>query len=274
MAGLPRSGSTLLSSLINQHPDAYASPSTPLLDIMRNTNQFVGSHELWKAAPNEEAMHKIMQDLPRAFYVNQSDKKVIVDKNRAWMNNKMYMDFAGFEFPILTCVRDLDEIAASFIKLVRKNPFKGEGKMNFIDRDLIQQGETEINDFNRCKSFLSENGVVGRCYDSFKAAMEDSETKQHLHLIEYRDLCDNTQEVMDEVFGMFGLPLIKIQKDKIKNIGGEKDFEIYGLEGMHTVKPKIERTTEDPKDILPKEAYDACQGMEFWRNNEERKDNA
>ncbi len=34
LGGLPRSGSTLLGSLLNQHPDIYVSPTSPLGDVV------------------------------------------------------------------------------------------------------------------------------------------------------------------------------------------------------------------------------------------------
>ena len=34
MAGLPRSGSTLLSSILNQNPRFYSGPSSPVLGAM------------------------------------------------------------------------------------------------------------------------------------------------------------------------------------------------------------------------------------------------
>jgi len=34
LSGLPRSGSTLLGSLLNQHPEIYATPTSPLADLL------------------------------------------------------------------------------------------------------------------------------------------------------------------------------------------------------------------------------------------------
>ena len=34
LGGFPRSGSTLLGSLLNQHPDIYVSPTSPLGDVV------------------------------------------------------------------------------------------------------------------------------------------------------------------------------------------------------------------------------------------------
>jgi hypothetical protein len=39
LVGLPRSGSTLLASLLNQHPDVFASPTSPLMDLLCQTDR-------------------------------------------------------------------------------------------------------------------------------------------------------------------------------------------------------------------------------------------
>jgi hypothetical protein len=39
LGGLPRSGSTLLGSLLNQHSDIYVSPTSPLGDVVTDIEQ-------------------------------------------------------------------------------------------------------------------------------------------------------------------------------------------------------------------------------------------
>jgi sulfotransferase len=36
IAGLPRSGSTLLCNILNMNPNFYATPTSPLIDVIRN----------------------------------------------------------------------------------------------------------------------------------------------------------------------------------------------------------------------------------------------
>ena len=39
LAGLPRSGSTVLGSILSQHPEIAVTPTSPLLDLLCYTNQ-------------------------------------------------------------------------------------------------------------------------------------------------------------------------------------------------------------------------------------------
>ena len=46
MAGLPRAGSTLLSTLLNQNPRIYSGPSSPVLGAMYGIHEDFQSNEL------------------------------------------------------------------------------------------------------------------------------------------------------------------------------------------------------------------------------------
>lgn len=46
LGGLPRSGSTVLASLLSQNPELYVSPTSPLLGLM------YGAKHMWDAAPD------------------------------------------------------------------------------------------------------------------------------------------------------------------------------------------------------------------------------
>ena len=41
LAGLPRSGSTVLASILNQNPEVYVTPTSPMLDLLvKNQDNF------------------------------------------------------------------------------------------------------------------------------------------------------------------------------------------------------------------------------------------
>ena len=51
MGGLPRSGSTLLSSILNQNPRFYSGPSSPVLGAMVSTHDNFLQNELYHGYP-------------------------------------------------------------------------------------------------------------------------------------------------------------------------------------------------------------------------------
>ena len=51
MAGLPRSGSTLLKSIINQNPDVHTEPVSPILELTHYNNKYYADSEQYLKLP-------------------------------------------------------------------------------------------------------------------------------------------------------------------------------------------------------------------------------
>ena len=75
LASLPRSGSTLLTSLLNQRPDVYASPTSNLCDTMGAAVQVWEQNPMTKAsAAKQEDLIRILSGIMDARY--ETDKMV------------------------------------------------------------------------------------------------------------------------------------------------------------------------------------------------------
>ena len=86
MSGLPRSGSTLLTALLNQNPEIHASTNSPLLDTIHYTQEYLlHNSEQYKATPNPEGAHKVLSSIPDNYYFHTS-QNIIIDKSRGWVN--------------------------------------------------------------------------------------------------------------------------------------------------------------------------------------------
>ena len=133
MAGLPRSGSTLLSSILNQNPKFYSGPSSPVLSTMYAIENHLTNDELYHGYPKPEQASLIISNIIRQFYADV-DKEVIIDKNRAWTARVPYIErYIGQKAKIICPVRDIDEILTSMIMMIRRNPYKeGNPRINFF----------------------------------------------------------------------------------------------------------------------------------------------
>ena len=60
MAGLPRSGSTLLKSILEQNPNVYASPISPVMELMYWTEDYFKRSEQYQAYPKPNIAHNII----------------------------------------------------------------------------------------------------------------------------------------------------------------------------------------------------------------------
>jgi sulfotransferase len=267
MSGLPRSGSTLLSSILNQNPRVYSGPSSPVVSTMLMLENSFSNDELFLAFPKKSQAAKIISSVIENYY-SDVEKPVIIDKNRSWVNRLHYIPgYFGIEPKVLCPVRDTEEILTSFITMQRRNPYKGEGKINFIDEMLIKTN-TPLNDDNRCEFLASPNGILGQSYFGIQQALMEGKQKS-IHFIEYNDLLDNPDNTMKKIYEFLGEEYFAHDFSKIENIHKEKDAEVYGLVDMHDVRSTINRVSVNPKEVLSEEILKRCENTAFWRNLQE-----
>jgi sulfotransferase len=263
MAGLPRSGSTLLSSLLNQNPKFYSGPSSPVVSTMLGLENHFSNDELFLGYPKVEVAKNIIASILPQYY-SDIDKPVVFDKNRSWVNRMNYISGYFDIVPKVICpVRDISEILTSFIMMRRRNFNVDQNKVNFIDEMLIKSN-IPLTDDNRCEFLASPNGILGQSYNGLKQSI--MEGYDHcLHFVEYKDLVNNPQETLNKIYEFLDEETFEHTFDNLENPHRENDLQTYGLVDMHEVRPVVKSTASDPKEILSPETLAKCQNAEFWR---------
>lgn len=263
MAGLPRSGSTLLSAILNQNPRFHSGPSSPVVPLMLALENELAQDELFKAYPKMDQARQIIGSVMDNFY-SDVEQPVVFDKNRSWVNRPHYIrGYFDVEPKILCPVRNLDEILTSFITMCRRNPYTGKGRVNFIDEMLIRN-QQELTDENRCR-VIAGPGILGQSFDGIRSILAQGQDKM-LHFIEYQDLVNNPEKTMRAVYEYLGEEYYEHDFAKLENRHRENDSAIYGFADMHEVRDSLGSASARPSDILSPEIQALCQGQEFWRN--------
>lgn len=267
MAGLPRSGSSLLSAILNQNPRIYAGPNSPVVGIMIGLENILSNDEHFLANPKPEQVRELISNVIVHYY-SDIKKPVVIDKNRGWTDRINYISgYFGVDPKIIVPVRDMTEILASFIAMRQRNGFEVNGKVNFIDEILIKMG-VSLNDVERCKMLSGPNGIVGQSYNSLKKAIVEGREKQ-LHFVEYKNLIQNPKETIQKIYEFLGEELYEHDFINIKSSSKLNDSQVYGFSDMHEVRKKLSPREIDAKEVLPAEIYEACQNAEFWRSLED-----
>ena len=83
LGGLPRSGSTLLGSLLNQHSDIYVSPTSPLGDVVTDIEQSFNKVDQQFTFDRKAISYNVYEAVLANFY-NHIPKSTILDKHRFW----------------------------------------------------------------------------------------------------------------------------------------------------------------------------------------------
>jgi sulfotransferase len=263
MAGLPRSGSTMLSAILNQNPRFYSGPSSPVIPTMLAIENSLSNDELFLAYPKIDFGKNLIASVMDHYYADV-DKPIVFEKNRSWVNRMEYIKgYFGIEHPkVLYPVRDVSEILASFISMINRNPHIINDRINFIDQALVQQG-IPINDVTRCQA-IAGPGILGQSFDGLKKALAEG-YRANIHFIEYKDLVNNPRETMKKVYEFLGEPEYHHDFKNLKNLHREDDVKIYGFIDMHEVRPEVKSTALYPEDVLPASVLDSVRGAEFWR---------
>ena len=265
MAGLPRSGSTLLRSILNQNPELHSGPISPSVELLYYTDKYFQSSEMLLVSPNPQGCYDVLSNMMDHFYSNimeKENKSKIIEFNRAIPNNiERFRTYIKEDVKIVCPVRSIPEILASFISLIHRN----SDKVSFVDQYLIDN-KIKVNDDTRCDYLMSDYGIVGQALFAMSRPYLRGE-ENLLKIVEYDDLVERTDEVMREVYDFWGLEKYQHTYENLENKYPENDVFQYNLEGMHTVGRTIKKTCKKPEEVLSMSIIEKYSGMEYWRSD-------
>ena len=258
LSGLPRSGSTLITSLLNQNPQIHASTNSPVLDTIHYTEDYLlKNSEQYRAHPKSDCAHKVISSIPHNYYYNVSES-IIVDKSRGWVNQLEHINDYITKSPKIICpVRNIHDIIASFLQLIERSDDN-----NFID-DNLKSNNIEINNDNRSDYLMCSQGIIGLSYIALSEAYRKGWDK-HILIVEYEDLVNNSQVEMNRIYDFLDLPHYTHNFDNVETEFEEKDI-VYGLKDMHKVRTKVEKIYRNNEMYLSNDIINKYKQMEFWR---------
>ena len=225
------------------------------------------TNELYTGYPKPNQVKEIIGSIPHHFY-SDIEKPVVFDKNRAWTARVPYIEgYIGQQAKILVPVRRVDEILASVLTMIHRNPFQeGQDRINFVDEYLVKTN-TPINDYNRCMHLINPDGIVYESLNAVKLGL-DSNMRDKMHFVDYNDMVSNPDQVMEDIYDFLGEEYYEHMFDGLSNIHRENDINTYGLNDMHEVHSKLEKTSSSPESILPEEILNLYnenkESLEFW----------
>jgi sulfotransferase len=263
MSGLPRSGSTLLSSILNQNPRFYSGPSSPVVATMLALENSIANDELFLGYPKPQQAKEIIASVLPNFYSDRQEP-VIFDKNRSWTVRMEYIPgYFDIQPKVICPVRDTAEILTSFISMIRRNPYQVDGKINFIDEMLVKNN-VPLTDDNRCEFLASPMGILGQSVEGLRKAFIEGYDNS-IHLVEYKDLVNNPKETIEKIYEFLGEEPFEHTFDNVENVNRENDAKIYGFADMHEVRSEVKSIAASPEEILSEEILEKCKDTEFWR---------
>jgi len=258
ISGLPRSGSTLLSNIINQNPDFYSDIASPINFIVEKTIDIITNCEN-NMILDEEKRKNIIYGIFDGYY-RDNKKSIIFDSSRNWTKNTSLLKTIFPYTKIVCTVRDIVSILNSFEILFSKNPFHS-----------ITILENSDNVFSRCDDMMDKNnGIITLPWIFLKQGYYLN--PEMIHFVEYKKLCKYPKETMKKIYEFLEKPYYSHNFDNLEYSNEEFD-KACNLKYLHTIKKKVEYNP--PKNILPTEIIEkyARLNMEFWKDGYNKEKN-
>jgi hypothetical protein len=228
LAGLPRSGNTLLGSLINQNTEISLTANTILTDVIYQID-LLKDTEIYNNFLDEESLNNIIKNVFNNYYKDWK-AKYIIDRglwgtpyNLEWLKSIIKKpNFIILYRPVLECL-------TSFIKI-----------------------EKPINIETRCQELMKDDGMIGKSLWSIKNLIKE---KEDYLIINYSELVSNPLKQINKIYSYLNIDSFE---HKLKNFNS---FSVNGIKyndnvlnaPLHTIRTdKIKLNKYNIEDYLPK----------------------
>ncbi len=255
IAGLPRSGSTLLAAILRQNPRFHAGMTSPVGAMYMALEGAMSRRNEAAVFIEEDQRRNVLKGLFANYYNTIQKEKLVFDTNRAWCTKLPALTQIFPEAKIVCCVRDVSWIMDSIERLVRRNAFELSGMFGFEPGNTV---------FTRINRIASGDGMVGYALDALKEAFF-SEQASRLILVEYQALTRAPQATIDILYRLLGEAPFAHDFDNVDYAAEDFDFAL-GTRGLHTVRRKVEWV--ERQSVLPPELFHRFLHDMFWRNPE------
>lgn len=238
LAGLPRTGSTLLQNILAQNPDIHSEGNSALCQVMWDAKiscEHNAAQELIGAGKDATFKNALLKSIPNIYYPDIKCK-IILDKTRTWVNEAnicMARSYISKDVRSIVMVRPLDEIVASFARVAAENNFV------FSYEELLGQGcslDRAVHATHYAAK-LKDPSCLFVSYDELVSSTQDTMTRIYKHIGE-KQYAHNVHQVEQTVF---------------------EDDERNNMVGMHDIRPEIAKQVNEV--VLPDWVQEACDGM-------------
>jgi sulfotransferase len=261
LAGLPRSGNTLLSAILNQNQDIYSTPLSPVSGLMWAYKNSYDIESINRNKENKLRSEILLSSFMDNFY-KDVEKPIVIDREKMWgtpANLDLIKEYITPTPKIIFTVRDVLDIISSFVKM---------------DSDYLKANTINSNYFSNnyrspkdaiAEYLMAPNGDIDKALLSLSSAFYP-ENKGMFHIVEYNDLVSKPEETMSGIYKFLELPEYQHNFEKIEKVETDDD-EAAGLpKNLHDVRKNISKSTTI-SDILSDYIKHKYSKMEFWRKD-------
>jgi len=251
LAGLPRAGNTILTSILNQNPDVCCTPNSITLEIYKDVF-LLKNIDVFQNFPDHKSLDNVLDAVFDNYYKDWN-YKYIIDRGPAGTegNLKLVKKHLNPNIKIIFLVRPILEVLASWIEWASKT------SNNYLKRKGTPT--------QACHHLMHQEGQIMKELKCMHNLLKP-ENKHHVLFINYDDIVNKPQETINNIYKFLGIPKYKHRFKNFKQVevnGLRYDDTIYG-KGMHTIKTKsLTKTKRDITKVLPQEIIQTYGKIKF-----------
>lgn len=254
IAGLPRSGSTLITNILKQNPKIHGEAVSSLSSIFGSVNANWNIFETNQEYPNEKAKTGVLSSILQGYY-SHIDKPIVFDKDRGWIALLPVVEaILQRQIKIVVCVRNPAEILTSFERLRKENP------LFFTRADASLKEGSNI--ASRAYYYAGPDGALGLAHRNLKDAIVMGYLDRML-FVEYNRFCNSPKSQTKRIYDFFELPSFEHNFSQINQEENYNDLSV-GLPNLHKVKSEISKTTVNCVEYLGLDLYEQYNREIFW----------
>jgi sulfotransferase len=157
-------------------------------------------------------------------------KKVVVDKNRAWLHCVEFLLQIEPEAKLLVCLRELGQIYGSIEAQHQRTIL-----MDFIDH------LADFDRFGRADMLFAKDKAIGAPLISLHAVADLPTTVQErLYFISFEDLVNQPAACLSHIYNWLGLSPFEVNPEKLVPMRPRESDSHYRMKYLHTQSERIE----------------------------------
>lgn len=264
LAGLPRSGNTLLSAILNQNPEIYSSPLSPVSNILRYLDNY--SKDPMINLLTDQSQYRSTIEKYWNMYYEPIDKPFIFDREKGWCTPESISLIKQYITPkpkIVMTVRSIPEILSSLLRAITENVnILGEMQnYGWIYKNFLSMED------NICEYLICNHSMLNIIYTGFLNSYNDPENAGVFHLVEYDDLINSPQETMNKIYDFLEIKRFDHDFNNIEKVEVDNDFGANLPPDMHTIRRSLEKISPKIDNVLSPYIINKYSNLELWRDN-------
>jgi sulfotransferase len=263
LAGMQRSGATILSAILNQNPDVWVTPASPLFRMM--VTQAQSHNELENKDYNTSTeIDNVIATIPHAFYQDKK-AKYIIDKNLNWPSPLGVETIAKYitrNVKFICPVRNVLDVLVSFDTVINAH---SDSKNNIIDEQVLATTFADKPLADRRADFLMRHDKDVALSLSFMKHALIPEYRNLFHFVDYDDFVTDPEKEVNKIYDFLAIPRFSHEYQNIEDPSGISENSLTGIRNLHKIRPKVQKVSRRPEDVFLPETLRRYSGLEFWR---------